>query len=109
MSMKPKRSTNVADGVKLFTLNGDETNMKKITMRCMLKNCRYFSIEEPCPCPYIYEAILCKTKNCQNLVCPFVHQNVTNDEDKEDNIEVSDEEQEETLRLLIYIPIYFFS
>ena len=72
-----------------------------------VKHCRYFSSQETCPyevigCKFLHDpSILCKTKNCEELLCPFVHQNVINDEANEDkieeNLEVSDEEQDETL------------
>ena len=77
--------------------------------------CRYFSKHEPCPyepigCKFLHDqsTTFCRKKDCQNLLCPFAHQNVTRDEDKEGNCEevsdaeqeVSDEEQEETLTVL---------
>ena len=69
-----------------------------------VKPCRYFSNQEPCPyeaigCKFLHDpSIICRNQDCENLLCPFAHQNVTNSEGKEDNIEdVSDQEQEETL------------
>ena len=69
-----------------------------------VKHCRYFRNHEPCPyeaigCKFLHNpSILCSNQDCQDLLCPFTHQNVTNDDDKEEDIEeVSDPEQEETL------------
>ena len=78
-----------------WRLNKHEENHRETNV----KHCHYFTNKEPCT----YDAIgckfqhvpskVCRMDDCQDLLCPFIHKNVINDE--EDSGVMEEETQEE--------------
>ena len=74
--------------------------------RINVKHCKYYSKQELCPfeaigCQFLHiQTEFCRLDDCQDLLCPFNHQNVINNEEAGSGVGVAEhEDQEEVLEL----------